>query len=96
MPYRVFPFGQFCERFGAEAIEKLGVDFFDVRDHGADDGASFAGRVRGGAHPPQTVEDDAGDGVHHSGESCNGQDVARAISMARFSAERSIFWRRLG
>ncbi len=46
----------------------MGVDFFDVRDHGADDGARFAGRVRGGAHPPQTVEDDAGNGVHHSGE----------------------------
>ncbi len=63
---------------------ELGVDFLDVRDHRADHGASFAGRVRGGAHAPQAVEDDAGDGVHHGGEGGDGQDVAGDFDGALF------------
>src|SRR5207249_9292467 len=78
------PFGQFFERLSTEAIEKLDVDFLYARDHRADDGAGFAGRIRGGAHAPQTVEDDAGDGVHHGGEGGDGQDVAGDFDGAFF------------
>ena len=80
----VFPFGQFFQGFRTKTIEKLGVDFFDVRDHGADDGAGFAGGVRGGAHAPEAMEHDAGDGVHHGGESRDGQNVAGNFDGAFF------------
>ncbi len=43
--HRVFPFGEFFERFGAEAVEELRVDFLYMRDHRPDDGAGFVGRV---------------------------------------------------
>src|SRR5439155_24973923 len=38
-------------------------------------GAGFAGRVRGGAHAPEAMENDTGDGVHHGGESGDRQDI---------------------
>jgi len=41
----VAEFGQIVERFGAETFEELRVDVFDKRDHGANDGASFAWSV---------------------------------------------------
>ncbi len=82
--HRVFPFREFFERFGTKTIEKLGVDFFDLGDHGADDGAGFAGRVRGGTHAPEAMEDDAGESVHHGGESGDGQDVASNFDGAFF------------
>src|SRR5882762_218244 len=47
-----------------------------MRGHRADDGAGFAGRVRGATHAPEAVQDDTGDGVHHGGEGGDGQDVA--------------------
>jgi hypothetical protein len=37
----------------------LRVNVFDVSDHVADDGASFAGRVGRGAHTPEAMEDNA-------------------------------------
>ncbi len=70
------PLRQFFQRFRTKAIEELGIDFFDMRDHRADDGAGFAGRVRGGAHAPEAVQNDAGDGVHHGGEGGDWQDIA--------------------
>ena len=65
----IFPLRQLFKRSGAEAIEKLGIELANLRHHFADDGAGFAGRVRGGAHAPEAVKDDTGDGVHHGGES---------------------------
>ena len=76
MTYRVFPFGEFFKRFSSKTVEKLGVDFLDVRDHGADDGASFARGVRSGAHAPEAMEDDAGEGVDHRREGGDGKNVA--------------------
>ena len=65
----ILPLRQLFKRSGAEAIEKLGIELANLRHHFADDGAGFAGRVRGGAHAPEAVKDDTGDGVHHGGES---------------------------
>ncbi len=78
------PFGKFLERFRSKAIEKLGVDFLDVGNHGADDGASFAGRVRGGGHAPEAVENNAGEGVDHGGEGGDGENVAGDFDSAFF------------
>ena len=78
------PFGAFFERFGSEAFEKLRIDFFYFLDHFADDGAGFAGRVGGGAHAPEAMEDDAGDGVNHRGESGDGENVTRDFDGAFF------------
>ena len=62
----------------------MGVDFLDVSDHGADDGAGFAGRVRGGAHAPEAMENDTGDGVDHGGESGDRQDISGDFDSAFF------------
>ncbi len=78
------PLGAFFEWFGSEAIEKLRVDFFDFFDHVADYGAGFAGGVASGAHAPEAVEDDAGDGVNHGGESGDGENVAGDFDGAFF------------
>jgi len=53
-------------------------------DHFADDGARFAGGVRSGAHAPKAMEHDAGDGVHHGGESGDGEHVASNFNSAFF------------
>ena len=78
------PFGAFFERFGSKTIEKLGIDFFDFIDHVFDYGAGFAGGVGGGAHSPEAMENDAGDGVNHGGESGNGKNVAGDFDGAFF------------
>src|SRR5258708_24788022 len=44
----ILPFGQLFERRDAKTIEKLGIELTHLRDHIADDGARFAGRVGGG------------------------------------------------
>ena len=80
----VGPLRQFLQRFRTKALEELGVDFLDVCDHRADDGAGLAGRVRGGAHAPEAVQNNAGDGVHHGGEGGHGQDVAGDFDGAFF------------
>ena len=71
------PLGAFFYRFSPKAFEKLRIDLFYFLDHVFDYGARFAGRVAGSAHAPETVEDDAGDGVDHRGESGDGENVAR-------------------
>src|SRR5580704_3477268 len=71
------PLGAFFEGFGSEAFEKLRVDFFYFVDHRADDGAGFARGVARGAHAPEAVEDNAGDGVNHRGEGGDGEYVTR-------------------
>ena len=78
------PFGAFFERFSSKTIEKLRIDFFYFVDHGPDDGAGFAGSVRGGTHAPKAMEDDAGDGVNHRCESGDGEDIARDFNGALF------------
>ena len=55
-----------------------------MRDHVADDSAGFAGRVRGGTHAPEAMEDDTRDGVHHGGEGRDGQDIAGDFDRALF------------
>src|SRR6266850_833029 len=80
----IFPLRQFIQRLRTKAIEELGVYFLDVRDHGPDDGAGFAGRVRGGAHTPQAVEDDAREGLHHGGEGGDRKNVAGDFDSALF------------
>jgi len=82
--HRVFPFGQFFERLGAETVEELGVDGFYLRNHFSDDGAGFAGRVGGRAHAPEAMEHYAGESVHHGGEGGDGQDVAGDFDGALF------------
>jgi hypothetical protein len=79
-----FPLWKFVERFDSKTIEKLWVDIFYQGDHFADDGASFAGGVRGRAHAPEAVKDDAGDGVHHGGEGGDWQDIASDFDGALF------------
>ena len=54
------PFGRLVEGPGAEAIEKLRIDFAHARDHFADHRARFGGRVRSRLHAPQAVQHDAG------------------------------------
>ena len=78
------PLGAFFERFGSEALEKLRIDFFYFFDHVFDDGAGFAGGVAGGAHTPESMEDDAGDGVNHRGESGDREHIAGDFNGAFF------------
>lgn len=78
------PLGAFFERFCSEAFKKLGINGADLRNHFADYGAGFAGGVARGAHAPETVEDDAGDGVHHGGEGSDGKNVTRDFDGALF------------
>jgi hypothetical protein len=78
------PFGALFERFGSKTIEKLGIDFFDFIDHVFDYGAGFAGGVGYGAHAPEAVEDDAGNGVDHGSECGDGEDIARDFDGAFF------------
>ena len=80
----ILPLWQLFQGSGAEAIEKLRVELANVRDHFADDGAGFAGSVRGGAHAPEAMKDDTGDGVHHGGEGGDRQDVAGDFDGAFF------------
>lgn len=72
----VGPFGHFFERLSSKAIEKLRVDGAYLRHHFADDGPGFAGGVGSGAHAPESMEHDAGNGVHHGSEGSEGKDVA--------------------
>src|SRR5581483_10287814 len=51
---RELPLGKFLERFRPEAVEELRVHLAHKRNQLADHGAGFTGRVRGGAHSPQT------------------------------------------
>jgi len=62
----------------------LGIDFFYFLDHVFDNGTGFTGCVARGAHAPETVEDDAGDGVDHRGESGDGKNVAGNFDGAFF------------
>ncbi len=78
------PLGAFFERFGTEAFEKLRIDGADLGDHFADDGARFVGGVAGGAHAPEAMEDDAGDGVNHRCESGDGEYIAGDFDGAFF------------
>ena len=78
------PFGAIFQRFRSKTIEKLRVDFFDFVDHGADDGAGFGGSVGGGAHAPEAMEDDAGDGVDHGGEGGDGKYITSDFDSALF------------
>ena len=78
------PLGDFFDWFGAKTIEELRVDFTDVRDHGADHCAGFVGRVAGGAHAPQAMKHDAGNGVHHGCEGRHRQDVTGDFDGALF------------
>ncbi len=78
------PFGALFEGFGSKAFKELGVDFFYFVDHVPDDGVGFAGGVAGGAHAPEAMEDDAGDGVNHGGEGGDGENVTRDFDGALF------------
>ena len=78
------PLGAVFEGFGSEAFKKLRVHGADLRDHLADDSAGLAGGVARGAHAPETVKDDAGDGVDHRGERGDGENVARDFDGAFF------------
>jgi hypothetical protein len=80
-----FPFGKFIERFGSKTIKKLRVDIFHQSDHVADDGEGFAGCVGCRAHSPEAVQNDAGDSVHHGGESGDRKNIAGDFDGAFFS-----------
>ena len=71
------PLGAVFQGFGSEAFEKLRVDLLHFINHGTDDFAGFAGGVARGAHAPEAMKDDAGDGVDHSGEGSDGENVTR-------------------
>src|SRR5207248_904019 len=79
------PFGQFIKRFGSKTIKKLRIDIFYVGDHLADNGAGFAGSIRGRAHAPEAMENDAGNGMHHGGEGGYGKNVASDFHGTLFS-----------
>src|SRR5262245_61997490 len=66
---RIFPFRKLFKRFRSKAFEKLRVNRFYLRNHFADDGASFTWRVGSGAHTPEAVQNDAGERVNHRRES---------------------------
>ena len=78
------PLRAFFEGLCSETFKKLRVDGANLRDHFADDGTRFAGSVAGGTHTPETVKDDAGDGVDHRSEGGDGKNVARDFDSAFF------------
>ncbi len=81
---RLLPLRQILHRLQVEAIEELRIDFANARYHFTDDLARFGGRVARGLHAPQSMENDAGNRMHHCGEGRNGQHVTSYFNGALF------------
>ena len=84
--WRKFPFRKIVQRIGGKTAEELRVNLIDEIDHFADDGASFGGRVGGGAHALEAMENNARDGVNHGRKRGDGQNVSSNFDRTFFSS----------
>ena len=81
---RLLPLGHVLHRAVVEAVKKLRVHFADSRHHFAQHVPRLGGRIVRRLHPPQPVEHDSGNCVHHCGERGDRQDVTRHFDRALF------------
>jgi hypothetical protein len=62
-----------------DLLEEGGIEDIHAIDHLRDHGDGLGGDVSRPHHPPQAMEHDPGDGVHHRGEGGHGDDVTREL-----------------